>query len=390
MTLANEETAMKRRVSRVAMAALVLAVVGGCSARYDGDDSVTHEFGSDYFGAGGMLNLTEPVEGDAILAGGHVATASEVKGDLVVAGGEVSVGGAIGDDLYAAGGSVQFDALVNGNARVAGGEITVGPATIVAGGLSLTGGQVEFDGVAQEYLQASGGSVHLDGEVVGDAEVSAKELLIGPNARIGGRLVYHGPSEPTVSEGAVISGGLEFHESDAGRYFQEERPAVHDAATGLGAFLWFVGVFVAGALFVLLLPGFTSESAAAIGRKPLPSLGLGLAILLCVPFVAVVLLITIIGIPVALLLISLYVLVLLLGWIVAALFVAQRGLAVLRPGQPVTRGWQLLALLLGLAALWLLRQIPFVGGWIGFIALLAGIGAMAWRAFNSRQAAATA
>jgi hypothetical protein len=165
---------------------------------------------------------------------------------------------------------------------------------------------------------------------------------------------------------------------------------VHDAATGLGAFLWFVGVFVAGALFVLLLPGFTSESAAAIGRKPLPSLGLGLAILLCVPFVAVVLLITIIGIPVALLLISLYVLVLLLGWIVAALFVAQRGLAVLRPGQPVTRGWQLLALLLGLAALWLLRQIPFVGGWIGFIALLAGIGAMAWRAFNSRQAAATA
>jgi hypothetical protein len=380
---------MKRRVSLAALAALVLVAVSGCSVHYDGDDSVTQEFGSDYFGAGGMLNLTEPVEGDAILTGGQVATASEVRGDLVAVGGEVSVGGAIGDDLYAAGGNVQFDAVVNGNARVAGGDISVGPATIVAGGLSLTGGQVEFEGVAQEYLRASGGSVHLDGEVVGDAEVRAKELLIGPNARIGGRLVYHGPSEPTVSEGAVISGGLEFHEEDTGRYLRGVQPAVRDAATSLGTFLWFVGVFVAGALFVLLLPGFTSESAAAIGRKPLPSLGLGLAILLCVPFVAVVLLITIIGIPVALLLMSLYLLVLFLGWITAALFVAQRGLAALRPGRPVTRSWQLLALLLGLVVLWLLQQIPIVGGWIGFVALLAGIGALTWRAFNGRQAPVT-
>ena len=355
---------MKRRVPCAALVALALAALAGCSVHYDGDDSVTHQFGSDYFGAGGMLNLTEPVEGDAILTGGHVSTASEVRGDLVAAGGEVSIGGAIGDDLYAAGGSVQFDAIVNGNARVAGGDISVGPATIV------------------------GGTVRLDGEVIGDAEVRAKELVIGPSARIGGRLIYHGPSEPTVPEGAVISGGIEFHEQDVGRVFHDSQPEVRDAATGLGTFLWFLGVFVAGALFVLLVPGFTSEAAAAIGRKPLPSLGLGLAILLCVPFVAVVLLITIIGIPVALLLMSLYLLVLFLGWITAALFVAQRGLAALRPGRPVTRGWQLLALLLGLVVLWLLRQLPLVGGLIGFVALLAGIGALAWRAFNSPRTAA--
>lgn len=379
---------MKRRVSGLALLALVLAAVTGCSVHYDGEDAVTHEFGSDYFGAGGMLNLTEPVEGDAILAGGHVNTASEVKGDLVVAGGEVSIGGAVGDDLYAAGGSVQFDAIVNGNARVAGGDISVGPATIVAGGVSLTGGQVHFEGVAHEYLQASGGTVRIDGEVIGDAEVRARELVIGPTARIGGRLVYHGPVEPTVPEGAVITGGLEFHAEDASRYLDDARPRVRDAVTAVGTVLWFLGVFVAGALFVTLLPGFTSEAAAAIGRKPLPSLGLGLAVLVCVPFVAVVLLITIIGIPLALLLMSLYLLVLFLGWITAALFVALRGLALLRPGKPATRGWQLFALLLGLLALWLLRQIPFVGGLIGFIALLAGIGALTWRTFNGRTAAA--
>jgi hypothetical protein len=383
----EKEAAMKRRVSAAALLALVLATSGGCSVQRDGDDAVTHEFGSDYFGAGGMLNLIDAVDGDAILAGGHVTTAGEVQGDLVAVGGEVSIGGAIGDDLYAAGGNVRFDAIVDGNARIAGGDIEVGPATVVAGGLSLTGGQVRFDGVAHDYLQASGGTVTLNGQVVGDAEVHARELIIGPAAHVGGRLVYHGPVEPTVPEGAVIAGGLEFHESDSGRHLQQMRSDGRDAATGVGTFLWFVGMFVAGALFVLLLPGFTAEAAAAIGRKPLPALGLGLAVLVCVPFVAVVLVITIIGIPLSLLLLSLYLLVLFLGWITTALFLAQRGLDVLRPGQPATRSWRLLALLLGLVALWLLRRIPLVGGLIGLIALIAGIGALTWRAFNGRRAA---
>jgi hypothetical protein len=37
--------------------------------------------------------------------------------------------------------------------------------------------------------------------------------------------------------------------------------------------------------------------------------------------------------------------------------------------------------------LWLLKQLPLVGGLIGFVALLAGIGALTWRAFNSPRTA---
>jgi hypothetical protein len=379
---------MKRRVSGAALVASVLATITGCSVHYDGGDSVSHEFGSDYFAAGGLLNLTETVQGDAILAGGRVSTAGEVQGDLVAAAGELSVGGAIGDDLYAAGGNVQVDAIVNGNARVAGGDVTVGPATVVSGALSLTGGRMTFEGSAGEHLQAAGGSVRIDGEVQGDVEVRAEELVIGPGAHIGGKLVYRGPLPPEVPEGALIEGGVEFHERSVGRYLEDAEPQVHDAGHGVGTFLWLVGVFVAAALFLLLLPAFASEAAATVGRKPMQSLGLGLAILVCVPFVAVVLLITIVGIPLALLLMSLYLLVLFLGWVTAALFLAQRGLAALRPGRVTTRGWQLLALLLGLTALWLLKQIPLVGGLIGFVALLAGIGALTWRAFNGRRAVA--
>ena len=380
---------LRRRVSGAALVALALATITtGCSVQHDGEESVAHRFGSDYFGAGGMLNLTDAVEGDAILAGGRISTANEVQGDLVVAGGELSIGGAIGDDLYAAGGDVQLDALVNGNARLAGGDLAVGPATVIAGELSLTGGRARYEGSTQGDLHASGGSVSINGEVQGDAEVRAEDLEIGPDTRIGGRLIYHGPAEPTVPEGAVIAGGVEFHEDNARRFFHDEQAPVHDAVHGVGSFLWFLGVFVAAALYLLLLPRFASEAAATISRRPLAALGLGLAILVCVPLVAVALLITIIGIPLALLLMSLYLLAMFLGWVTAALFLAQRGLAALRPGRPVTRGGQLLALLLGLVVLWLLRQIPIAGALIGFLALIAGIGALAWRTWNRREALA--
>jgi hypothetical protein len=147
-------------------------------------------------------------------------------------------------------------------------------------------------------------------------------------------------------------------------------------------------VFVAAALFRIVFPAFSQGAASVVGSKPLQSLGLGLAILACIPFVTVVLLITVIGIPLALLLIPIYLLVMFLGWATAALFVAQRGTEVLRPGRNVSLAMQLFALLLALGALWLVRQIPFVGGLIALTALLAGIGALVWRAWNGRQAVA--
>jgi hypothetical protein len=156
---------------------------------------------------------------------------------------------------------------------------------------------------------------------------------------------------------------------------------------GIGSFLSFVGLFLAAALFLVMFPNFATGAAAVVGRKPLQSLGLGLAFVACVPFLGVVLLITVIGIPLALLLVPIYLLLLFLGWATVALFVAQRGLDTLRPGRPATMPARLLALFLALVALWLLRQIPLVGGLIAFVALLAGIGAFVWQAWNRREPA---
>ena len=362
--------------------------IAGCSIERQGDDSVSKQFGSDYFGAGGSLNLTDPVAGDAMLAGGHVTTAGEVKGDLIAAGGDVSIGGSVGDDLYVAGGEVQVDAIVAGNARVAGGDVALGPATTIAGGLSLTGGRIRFEGNAQEYLQASGASVRIDGVVQGDAEVRAEEVDIGPNTRIDGRLVVHSAREPALPEGAQIAGGIEFHETDVGHLVDGHETArdVRTVAHGVGSFLWMLGVFVAGTLFMLAFPAYSARAAQWIGQEPLRSLGLGFVILVCLPVLVVLLLVTIIGIPLALIVLMLYLLLLFLGWVTAAMFVGQKLHGILRSGAVATTGWKLFALLLAVLGLWLVGLVPVIGGWVKFAALLLGIGALVWQGWPRRDA----
>jgi cytoskeletal protein CcmA (bactofilin family) len=367
-------------------------LLAGCTFEHHGDDSISKQVGADYFGAGGALNLRDAIDGDAFLAGGHVSTAGEVKGDLIAAGGEVSIGGGIGDDLYVAGGEVQVDAIIAGNARMAGGDVVVGPATTVGGSLSATGGRIRFEGSARERMYASGGSVFLDGAVEGDVEVHAEQLEIGPNTRITGKLVAHSPRQPAIPDSAQIGGGVEYHEADVGHVIGDDstRHDVRAVAHGVGSFFWMLGVFVAGTLFMLAFPAYSARAAQWIGQEPLRSMGLGFVILVCLPVLSLLLLVTIVGIPLALIVLMLYGLLLFLGWVTAAMFVGQRILGLVRSGAQVTLGWKLLALLLAVFALWLLGQVPYVGGWIKFAALLLGIGALVWQGWPRRDPAPTA
>lgn len=378
---------MKRATAAAILACLGLGLAG-CGARHHGDDEVAHRLGSDYFGAGGSLRLTDPVEGDAFLAGGRVETANEVAGDLVAAGGDVSVAGSVGDDLYVAGAEVQVDAIVRGNARVAGAEVTLGPATVVTGAVSLSGGRVRFEGTSHGYLQAAGGSVRIDGVVLGDAEVRAEEVEVGPNASIRGRLRVRSPHAPDVASGAQIAGGLEYQRARPDRAWSSERDTRHlrSIAHGVGSFVWIVGVFVVGTLFTLAFPAYSARAADWIGQQPLRSLGLGFVLLVCLPILALLLLVTIVGIPLALLIMMLYVALLFLGWVTSALFLGRKGLQLLRREHPVSGGVRILALLVAVFALWLLGQLPYVGGWITFAALLVGIGALVWQGWPRRGA----
>ncbi len=356
---------------------IVLAAATGAAAA----ESASRTFGNDRFVAGDDVAVTGSVEGDAFLAGGRSQVDGRVDGDVVVTGGTVEIRGEVSEDVYAAGGDVRVDARVGGDARAAGGSVSIERRAEVQGNGTFAGGSVDVDGRIGGALQAFGARVAVDGEVGGDAEIAAESIRIGPDARIGGRLVYRSPEAPWIAEGAVITGGVEKRQ----RAWQGVSPesGVGRVIKGILRTLWFTGAVLLGIVLVAVLPAFTREAAATVRSEPLPSIGLGMAMLVAVPFLAVILFITIIGIPLGLAVLLGYGLLLMLGYLTAALAIGDLALERVRPADAATTGWRVLFLVAALVMLALLRLVPWLGDLVVLVLFLAGLGAFSLRLLRS-------
>ena len=371
---------------RITLAAAWLVVAGLAACASAAAEEARGSFGDDRYVAGDDVMLEEDVTGDALVVGGRSEVAGRVGGDALVTGGTVDVRGEIGEDVYAAGGDVRIEATVRGNLRAAGGSVSLEPGSSVAGNATLAGGNVDVYGKVGGGLQAFGGRIRLDGEVAGDVEAASDNVRVGPDARIGGRLLYRGPGMPEVAEGAVIAGGVEKQR----RAWKEIRPesGIGRAAAGVMRALWFAGVLLLGVLFVALFPAFSRQAAATVRSDALASVGLGLALLVAVPVVAVVLFVTIIGIPLGFAVLMGYALMLMLGYITGALALGDLLLAKAKPAESGSTGWRILFLLLALVAVALVRRVPVVGELAVFVLFLAGFGAFVLRLLRGYRGAA--
>lgn len=372
---------MTTRLSAPVVALLLALLAPAGHASDQGEASI----GGSRFLAGDDVGLSDAVAGNAFLAGGRARLDGRVGGNAVVTGGVVEIRGDIDQDVLAAGGEVGIDATVRGDVRAAGGTVSIEHDAGVMGNATLAGGSINVSGRVEGKLRAFGGSVRLDGEIGGDAEVAAEDIHVGPQAHIFGRLLYRGPKPPQVDAGAVIEGGIQ-----RGRHvwqgIGEDGPVVR-AVTRVLRFLWFTGVLVLGALLVLVLPKFTREAAATVRSQAPASLGLGLAVLVLVPLLAVFLCLTIIGIPLAFAVLLGYGLLLMLGFLTGALFLGDTVLGLARPQSAESSGWRILFLLLALVAIALLRRLPWVGDLAVFLLFLAGLGAFTLRSFRGYKTA---
>ncbi len=355
---------------RFACTVILLAL--GAAAGTASAESASRTFGNDRWVAGDDVAVTGQVEGDAFLAGGRSQVDGKVDGDVVVTGGTVEIRGEVSEDVYAAGGDVRIDARVAGDARAAGGSVSLERRAAVDGNATFAGGSVDVEGRIGGTLQAFGARVAVDGEVGGDAEIASESIRIGPDARIGGRLLYRSPEAPWIAEGAVIAGGVEKQQ----RAWQGVSPesGVGRVIKGILRTLWFTGAVLLGIVLVAVLPVFTRQAAATVRSEPLPSIGLGMAMLVAVPFVAVILFITIIGIPLGLAVLLGYGLLLMLGYLTAALSIGDLALERVRPADAAATGWRILFLVAALVVLALLRMVPWFGDIAVLVLFLAGVG----------------
>lgn len=364
----------RKRLLGAGLIALLVLVIGS-TARPAHNDARVRRAGDDLFLAAGEIDWRSEISGDALVAGGEIDLRGNIHGDAVVAGGQVRAASKIDEDLYAAGGEVKLSGEVGGSARIAGGQVEITPDAVIGGGASIVGGRVLLDGSVDGYAQVAAGSIRVDGRVNGDLSVFGRELALGPNAVVQGKLSYRGPTAPEIAAGAQVMGGVD--------YTAEEAKANWIARfTQVGWLLWLLGWLIAGAVLLLFAPNAMRRVTQTLRARSWQAPVLGILILAVVPIVVVLLSVTVIGIPLALIVLAAYVMLVPLGLIAAAAAIGDWLLDRFSEGERASTAQRVLALMAALLALFLLVNVPYAGGLLVFIAMLFGIGAIVLALFS--------
>jgi len=336
--------------------------------------SVSGVIGDDLYLAGGQVDMLADVQGDVVVAGGQLNIEGHVSADVTAAGGQIDLRGVVGDDARIAGGNIRVAATIKDDLVAAGGKLDVIKTAKVGGNAWLSGGEVYIDGHIQHALRVNGGKVVMSGEIDGDAEIWADEIVITDSALIKGKLHYSSPNPAKLADGARIEGEV-------------THTPVNIPVAPIIAGAFFVGLMiffslaVTGIVLYLIFPGVAEACSKTNQNKPWASLGYGLAVFAAVPVIIVILFSTGIGLLLALLLLAAYLLVLLTGYIVGAYFVASIGLRKMNRAE-AGKTTQVIFLTLALLVLSLVNFVPVIGSLLNWYVLLAGMGALTIQMFE--------
>jgi cytoskeletal protein CcmA (bactofilin family) len=292
------------------------------------------------------------------------------------------------DDQVRLGGHIEISEPVQGSLRAAGGSITIDAP--IEGGASLAGGSIQVRGAVKEDLRAAGGHVKIDGEVGGDASIAAGTLELGPDARIAGKLSFHG-GELKRDPAAVVGGGIERNRRGIRHHVYLDDHSSSSRYTR--GWFWTAGLLVLAALIAAALPGPSQRMARELRERPWATTLVGLVALTTIPVAALLFLVTLIGIPIGLLAIASYAVLLVIGYVWLAVVMGGLLLDRVKPETAAVTAWRAGAAAVAMLALALLTRLPFIGGFIVFTALVVGVGmvvAVVMRRVNAADPAPTA
>jgi hypothetical protein len=265
------------------------------------------------------------------------------------------------------------------------------PAAVLIEGGGVAGSQVVglgrdvvIQGRAAAGVVALSGSVEIGGEVEGDVVVVDGDVSLGREARVQGDVFVLG-GDIGAASGAVVTGRSVAYPAASGALMVlAEGPALGlspwSKVVVSGKLALLAAWLVTAALLVAVAGPAVTSTAEAIGAEPLRCFAVGavgvVAMLLSGLFFGATLDV-LVGVPMVLLLVV-AALVLKL-WGLVAVF-AWLGRALLRRPTPA-----LSSVLAGIAALGVVKLLPWVGTWVWTAATLIGVGATLLTKFGRRE-----
>jgi cytoskeletal protein CcmA (bactofilin family) len=357
---------LQSRHTLAAALLVVLVVLGGLPTVAVAQQSGADEPGPETSGAIVRIDENETFDGRLDATAGAVVIAGTVDGDVSATAGSVLVTdtGRVTGDLNATAASVLIEGRVDGDTTVASAALELREGSALGGGLDA--------GVADARLAGSIGS---------DAAVDAATLDVTPTATIEGSLTYRS-DDATIADGATIAGGATADEdlevASPGGFGGDSDTDLPTIPRWVGAVYSVLSSLLLGAILLLAAPNFSRRLAAVGTGQPLRSAGIGLLTLVGTPVALLILFVTIVGIPLSLVGFLVFGAVVFAATVYGAFVV---GTWLLSLGDYRNR-WA--ALVVGVVAVALVRQVPVVGGLARVVVLLLGLGALATALYELR------
>lgn len=381
--------------------------------------------------AGQTVILNGTINGDAVLVGRTIIVSDKavIKGNLFTGGQTVTVNGQVTGSIAAGSSSMILGSKVGSNVYYGGYSLETAQSSAVDRGLYFGGYQAVLKGSIARDLQASAGAVELDGPVGGSATLRVASpgqkaepvffgpysaqmppsiptgLRIGPNATIGGKLVYTSQANQDAAIKAAPAGGIVYQtpvptERDQ-RATRVNQPVV-PFFNGIVNFIRnFVSLLILGLLAVWLLPIVTRGASDIVRAKPAASAGYGLLTIIVAYVGAFLTALLLLGF-------GLFLTILTLGGLSRVVFglgFSSLGLAVtaftmlviyasklvvaylagdliLAAAAPELKGRRYWAIAIGVLLYAIIRSIPILGWVIEILVVITGVGAM-WLYYRS-------
>ncbi|MGH2524044.1 MAG: hypothetical protein ACRDH2_16175, partial [Anaerolineales bacterium] len=374
------------------------------------------------------------VNGDLIVGGANVVINGTVNGSLVMGGQSVTLNGRVAGSVYSSGASITFgpNASVGRNTFVAGYSFEMESGSAVARDALVAGYQGILAGEVGRDLRADVGALELNGVVGGDVQANVGEpepgapqfmpffmpgmptpiepgLRVGPEAEIGGQLIYTSAIEQSSNIATQPGGGVVFQTPQPGE--QPQAGPSPQVSVGINILNWFVArgrelitLLIFGALVLWQAPAQLNTIIEKARTQALPAAGWGLVVIIvgyAGAFIVAGLIValgilfgivtlgglsgTVLGVGLSGLGLVFTVFTFLVSYgskLVVAYLVSKLLMQRLAP-QYAENKVGLLAL--GVVLYVIIRGIPLFGWLIGVIVTLVGVGAM-WLAFREWRA----
>lgn len=314
------------------------------------------------------IRIEGHITGTVVAAAQTIEVLGRVDGNLIAAAQDITISGTVGQIVAGAGSSLTIDGgQIGSDIMFAGERLTTDAESAVSGNGVFAGATVKLNGNIDKDLYAAGELVELRGRVGDSVDTAAQRIWLMDEARIEGDLRWRSdnPDAITRDDGVYIGGTVE-------QLAIPERLANASPYLSATFYLWqlakFVSAVLVGLFLVWLFPSLRDLSIGS-GGDALKSAAIGLVLMLSLPMVALVIALTIIGLPFGILGAMLWIAGLYLAHVILGIILGQ----MLLPDSES----RVLPLVVGMGAVIIATNIPFIGPVVSFLLTIIGLGILA-------------